>query len=103
MEDIGVSTLICTDISRDGVLGGANLALYERLSKELTLNIVASGGVASQSDIRALHGIGIYGAILGKALYTGDIDLSEAIGMLNSIPPPKGWRETPESWARYKR
>lgn len=79
MEDAGVRTIICTDISRDGVLGGTNLQLYRALSARLSLDIVASGGVSTLEDIRALKDLGLYGAILGKALYTGGIDLAAAI------------------------
>ncbi len=78
MQDLGVRTLICTDISKDGAMEGTNLALYERLSGSLSLDITASGGVSSLSDIRALKELGLYGAIIGKALYTGAVDLREA-------------------------
>lgn len=79
MEQKGINTIICTDISKDGVLGGANLELYRRMSGELTVNIVASGGVSTLKDIQYLDDIGLYGVILGKALYEGKIDLREAI------------------------
>lgn len=79
MEEIGVRTVICTDISKDGMLGGTNLALYRELSARYSLNLIASGGVSSLEDIRALREMGIYGAILGKAYYTGAVDLREAI------------------------
>ena len=79
LEQKGVRTIICTDISKDGVLGGANLDLYRRMSLELTLNIIASGGVSSLKDIMYLDYIGLYGAILGKALYEGKLDLADAI------------------------
>jgi phosphoribosylformimino-5-aminoimidazole carboxamide ribotide isomerase len=84
MTGLGVRTIICTDISKDGVLGGTNLELYRRLSKEINADIIASGGVSSLEDIRALGRIGLYGAILGRALYTGGIDLSEAVGLIRS-------------------
>ncbi|MDR1064939.1 MAG: 1-(5-phosphoribosyl)-5-[(5-phosphoribosylamino)methylideneamino]imidazole-4-carboxamide isomerase [Oscillospiraceae bacterium] len=84
MQELGVETVICTDISRDGLLSGANLELYAVLSARLTLNIIASGGVSSLGDVAALRGAGLYGAILGKALYTGDIDLQEAIEVAES-------------------
>jgi phosphoribosylformimino-5-aminoimidazole carboxamide ribotide isomerase len=80
MAALGVKTLICTDISKDGVLGGANLELYKTLAREVPLGIVASGGVSTLTDVRALAELGLYGAILGKALYTGDLDLAAAIG-----------------------
>ncbi|MDR2421712.1 MAG: 1-(5-phosphoribosyl)-5-[(5-phosphoribosylamino)methylideneamino]imidazole-4-carboxamide isomerase [Oscillospiraceae bacterium] len=79
MQELGVETVICTDISRDGLLSGANLALYRGLSAALSLKLIASGGVSSLDDLRALRGIGLHGAILGKALYEGGLDLSEAI------------------------
>ena len=79
MQDIGVGTVICTDISKDGAMRGTNLALYSELSKKYSLDIVASGGVSSIDDVRALAKMNIYGAIIGKAYYTGAIDLKEAI------------------------
>ncbi len=79
MEALGVRTLICTDVSRDGALGGTNRELYRMLSRSLGMNITASGGVSSLEDIRALRAMGLYGAIVGKAWYTGDIRLKEAI------------------------
>ncbi len=74
-----ISRVICTDISRDGAMRGTNRELYKTLSENYKLNIVASGGVSSIDDILALNDIGLYGAIIGKAYYTGAIDLSEAI------------------------
>jgi len=79
MAEKGVETLICTDISRDGAMRGTNRELYRQLSRELPLRIVASGGVSAMEDIRALKDMGLYGAIIGKAWYTGAIDLREAI------------------------
>ena len=79
MQDIGVKTIICTDISRDGAMRGTNLELYKQLKDELSLNIIASGGVTDITDIEKLSVIGVYGAIIGKAYYTGAIDLTEAI------------------------
>ncbi len=79
MQDEGVETIICTDISKDGAMQGTNRALYKQLSKQLNLNIIASGGVSSIDDIKALKNINLYGAIIGKAYYTGDIDLVEAL------------------------
>ncbi len=78
LKELGVSTVIATDISRDGAMKGANLEFYRRL-KTIDINIVASGGVSSLEDIRALKEIGVYGAILGKAMYTGAVDLCEGI------------------------
>jgi phosphoribosylformimino-5-aminoimidazole carboxamide ribotide isomerase len=85
MEDLGVETIICTDISKDGVLGGTNLDLYRKLSDELTLNIIASGGVSSLEDITALCSIGVYGVILGKALYEGRLDLKAAVDLAHEM------------------
>ncbi|MBQ7242508.1 MAG: 1-(5-phosphoribosyl)-5-[Firmicutes bacterium] len=79
LEDIGVKTLICTDISKDGMLGGTNIGLYKELSEKFNIDIVASGGISTLSDIKTLSGMKIAGAILGKALYTGALDLAEAI------------------------
>ena len=79
MQDTGVGTIICTDISKDGAMKGANLELYRQLSSQLDLDLVASGGVSSMDDVIALAKSGIYGAIIGKAYYTGAIDLGEAI------------------------
>lgn len=79
MQNTGVKYIICTDISKDGAMQGTNRQLYSDLSKRFDVNITASGGVSSLDDVRALNKLGIYGAIIGKALYTGAIDLHEAI------------------------
>lgn len=79
MQGLGVSTMICTDISRDGAMRGANLELYRSLAKRQGLQIVASGGVSSLDDIKALRDLDLYGAILGKAYYTGAVDLADAL------------------------
>ena len=79
MVDIGVRTIICTDISRDGAMVGTNRELYRELSERFNVQITASGGVSTMEDVRALAGMGLYGAIIGKAYYTGAIDLTEAI------------------------
>ena len=79
IQKIGVKTIICTDISKDGAMRGTNLDMYQKLSKKYSLNIIASGGVSSMDDVRALRDMNIYGAIIGKAYYTGAIDLKEAI------------------------
>ena len=79
MESIGVKTVICTDISKDGAMRGTNLSLYKQLSEAFGLDIVASGGVSSLEDVEALTRMGLYGAIIGKAYYTGAIDLRKAI------------------------
>ena len=78
-QAMGARTLICTDISRDGAMQGANWALYADLQRRYSMDIVASGGVSSMEDVRALARMGLYGAIIGKACYTGAIDLAEAI------------------------
>lgn len=79
LQHLGVKTLICTDISRDGAMRGANLELYRKLSKAYEMDIIASGGVSSIEDIKALRAMDLYGAIIGKAYYTGAIDLRQAI------------------------
>ncbi len=79
MQNTGVKTVICTDISRDGAMRGANRALYKTLSERYAMDIVASGGVSDLDDIAALCEMGLYGAIVGKAYYTGAIDLARAI------------------------
>ncbi len=79
MQELGVSTIICTDISRDGAMKGTNRELYRELSEKLGLSITASGGVSTIDDVRALAEMGLYGAIIGKAYYTGAIDLAEAV------------------------
>ena len=79
MEDLGIETLICTDISRDGAMQGTNRSLYRELTEALSLNIIASGGVSTLEDVTALKAQGLYGAIIGKAYYTGAIDLRKAI------------------------
>lgn len=80
MQSIGIKTLICTDISRDGAMKGTNRELYRELSNRLSMDIIASGGVSDLEDIRALRKLDIHGAIIGKAYYTKAIDLKEAIG-----------------------
>ena len=79
MQEIGVRTIICTDISKDGAMKGANHSLYEKLNEEFDMQIVASGGVSSIEDVKRLKDSRVYGAIIGKAYYTGAIDLVEAI------------------------
>ena len=78
-QRMGARTLICTDISRDGAMRGANRGLYADLQRKYDMDIVASGGVSTLEDVRALARLGLYGAIVGKAYYTGAIDLAEAI------------------------
>ena len=85
LEKKGVSTVICTDISKDGLLGGTNLALYADMVKRFSLQLTASGGVSTLEDVRKLAEMGLYGAILGKALYTGDVDLAEAVKITREV------------------
>ena len=80
LEELGVRNVICTDISRDGAMRGANIMLYSELY--LTYNSIcftASGGVSSLEDVRRLRAMGLYAAIIGKAYYTGAVDLGEAV------------------------
>ena len=79
MQDMGVKTLICTDISKDGAMQGTNHELYKELSERFDMQITASGGVSSIDDVERLSNLGIYGAIIGKAYYTGAISIKQAI------------------------
>jgi phosphoribosylformimino-5-aminoimidazole carboxamide ribotide isomerase len=79
MTALGVTAVICTDISKDGAMQGTNRELYKVLLGAFDIDIIASGGVSSVEDVRALKEMGIYGAIIGKAYYTGAIDLKEAV------------------------
>ncbi len=79
LQNLGVKTVICTDISKDGAMSGTNLALYRQLKERFTMEIVASGGVSDIENVKRLTEMDMYGAILGKALYTGSIDLKQAI------------------------
>ena len=79
MQELGIQTIICTDISRDGAMRGTNMELYKELSDTLSINITASGGVSSLDDVIRLRDMGLYGAIIGKAYYTGVLDLREAV------------------------
>ena len=79
VKTLGITRVICTDISKDGAMIGTNRELYKSLSEMYKLNIIASGGVSTLDDVKALNDIGIFGAIIGKAYYTGAIDLNEAI------------------------
>jgi phosphoribosylformimino-5-aminoimidazole carboxamide ribotide isomerase len=81
MEELGAKTIIYTDISRDGMLSGPNLKAMEEMSKAVGIDVIASGGVRNLEDIRDLKEIGVSGVIVGKALYTGDVDLREAIAI----------------------
>lgn len=79
MQDIGVKTIICTDVSKDGAMKGANHGLYKTLQDKFDMQIIASGGVSSIEDVQKLAAIGVYGAIIGKAYYIGAISLRKAI------------------------
>ena len=79
LQNMGLSAVICTDISKDGAMQGANHRLYRKLSERFSLKLVASGGVSSIEDVKKLRALDLYGAIIGKAYYTGAIDLAEAI------------------------
>lgn len=79
IQQKGITTVICTDISKDGAMKGTNLELYRKLSERYSLNIIASGGVSSVNDIKQLRKMNLYGAIIGKAYYTGAVNLKEAI------------------------
>ena len=81
MQGLGVKTVICTDISKDGAMRGANLSMYRELSERYSLDIIASGGVSSLTDVEELAKMKLYGAIIGKAYYTGAINLTEAISV----------------------
>lgn len=85
MESIGVKYIIFTDISRDGTLSGPNLGMLDKINHEVSCHIIASGGVSSAKDIINLDALGVYGAICGKALYTGDLDLSTAITISKGV------------------
>lgn len=87
LRDIGAKTIIYTDIARDGKLGGTNLKAYQALAQIKGLNIIASGGISDLSDLEALNAMGIYGAIVGKAIYEGHLDLAEAIAAYGEACP----------------
>ena len=79
MQKLGVKTIICTDISRDGAMKGTNRALYRVLSNKFDIDLIASGGVSSMEDVTALAAMKLHGAIIGKAYYIGAIDLKQAV------------------------
>jgi len=81
VEKLGVQTLICTDITKDGMLKGTNIEMYQVLRSKLSINLLAAGGITTIDEITTLSGLGMDGAILGKAIYTGDIKLKEAINI----------------------
>ena len=81
LEQIGVKTIVYTDISKDGMLKGPNFDIYKELSQKTSLDIIASGGVTSIDDIKKLRDMNMYGAIIGKALYDKKLDLKEVIDL----------------------
>lgn len=81
LEEIGVKTIVYTDISKDGMMIGPNFNIYEKLSKETSLDIIASGGVTTLEDVKKLNLINLYGAIIGKSLYENKIELKEALSL----------------------
>ncbi|MBR2861382.1 MAG: 1-(5-phosphoribosyl)-5-[Clostridia bacterium] len=86
LERIGVKTVICTDISKDGTMQGTNRQLYKELNEKYDINIIASGGVNSIDDIIALNKMNLFGAIIGKAYYTGAINIKEAVEVTKCLP-----------------
>lgn len=79
MEQCGVKTIIYTDISKDGTLSGPNLEQLDEINNAVSCNIIASGGVTDIDDIKALKSLGLYGAICGKSIYSGSLDLKQAL------------------------
>jgi phosphoribosylformimino-5-aminoimidazole carboxamide ribotide isomerase len=79
LEEIGIDTIVYTDIAKDGMMEGPNMDDYEQLKQATNLNLIASGGVSTLSDVQELSSMNLYGAIIGKALYINAIDLKEAI------------------------
>lgn len=79
MQNLGVKTIICTDISRDGAMKGTNRELYRELSEKFDIDLIASGGVSGMEDVTALAAMGLHGAIIGKAYYIGAVDLKQAV------------------------
>lgn len=79
MEQCGVKTIIYTDISKDGTLSGPNLEQLDEINSAVSCDIIASGGVTDIDDIKALKSLGLYGAICGKSIYSGSLDLKQAL------------------------
>ena len=79
MQSLGVKTIICTDISRDGAMKGTNRELYRELSEKFSIDLIASGGVSGMEDVTALARMRLHGAIIGKACYIGAVDLKQAV------------------------
>ena len=88
LQEIGINTIICTDISRDGAMRGTNHQLYQALMKRFSMEIIASGGVSSLEDVQRLAQAGLYGAIIGKAYYAGTVDLAQAVADCGSQDNP---------------
>ena len=84
LEKMGVQTVIYTDIAKDGMMQGPNIEETRKLVEETNLQVVASGGVSSLEDLKALEGIGVHGAIIGKAIYTNAIKLEEAVALFKN-------------------
>ncbi len=85
MEQLGVATLIYTDIATDGMLKGPNITAMQEMAEYVTIDVVASGGVSSLKDLEKLTQTGVEGAIIGKALYTGHIQLGEAVELCKTL------------------
>ena len=85
IEAIGVKTIIFTDISKDGTLMGPNLVQLQKINDSVSCNIIASGGIKELEDLRAINRMGLYGTIVGKAIYSGNVDLKEAIAAGSQI------------------
>lgn len=103
LVDWGVRTVICTDVSRDGMLGGTNVALYQSLAERLPLQLIASGGVSSLEELRRLKALGLYGAILGKALYTGACRCAAPWGRWSDMVTKRtspAWTYGTDGWQR---
>lgn len=83
LESLGVKTIIYTDIAKDGMLAGPNLEELRQINEAVSIDVIAAGGVTSLADLEALNELGLYGAIIGKALYTGDINLIRALKVVN--------------------
>lgn len=83
LENLGVKTIIYTDIAKDGMLAGPNLEELRQINEAVSIDVIAAGGVTSLADLEALNELGLYGAIIGKALYTGDINLIRALKVVN--------------------
>ncbi len=79
LKAVGIKTIVYTDILKDGMMNGPNFEIYEMLSKEIDINIIASGGISSVEDVKKIKGLGLYGCIVGKALYNGAVTLDELL------------------------